>query len=133
MNRITSLIILLIFLTACATPMQRTVSYNMNRVDRGSITDQQKYDTDYQYCCDCVVQYQSTLANDAAGRTVGGALLGAAFGAAIGGILGGGNWAGTGAALGAVSGAGSGLASTPDRSDAIFWNCMKNRGYNLLW
>lgn len=132
MKKIFILLFILVFM-GCATTQRGFQAKNVNRIDESSITDREKYQADYDYCCDVAAKIDGQAIGEAGKRGVGGAVFGGIMGAAIGGILRGGRGAAGGAALGGVLGAGSGVATTPIHGEEAFCNCMRNRGYVLLY
>jgi uncharacterized protein YcfJ len=74
--------------------------------------------------------------NQAAGQTLGGAVIGGLLGAGIGGAIGGGRGAAIGAGAGAITGGAAGAAQAQQttayaqqRFDALYQQCMSSRGY----
>ena len=86
-----------------------------------------QYDRD-AYCRNYAAQAVAPMQQQAAGNTVGSALLGAGLGAALGAAAGGGRGAAIGAASGAaVGGVGGGAANSAAVQDAYnsyYYQCM---------
>jgi len=87
----------------------------------------QYYDRDAQ-CRQYAAQAVAPMQQQAAGNTVGSALLGAGLGAALGAAAGGGRGAAIGAASGAAVGGVGGAAATSDQIQAAYnsyyYQCM---------
>lgn len=124
-------LLLMLGVLGCGTMSK--YQYNSNRIDPISIRSQEQFQFDCQTCTGIADEWQRQANNEMLGRALVGAILGAGMGAAMGGIVGGSDWAGMGAGVGGVSGAAAGAGSTPNYRDTVFYNCMRNRGYQLLW
>ncbi len=124
--KIVSLVILLALLFSCAG--YRPV------IDPASVQDEQKYHADLAECQEIARLNSDTGASAAGGAVVGGA-IGAGLGAAISAIFGGnvGEGVAVGAILGGTQGAIGGAATGEDRYRQIYANCLRGRGYNVLY
>jgi outer membrane lipoprotein SlyB len=120
---------LMLCATACTTTQERV----QNRVDPGSISDNERYQADVAECTRLADNEQSQTNKDMATRSVVGGLLGAATGAAIGAAVGGGSGAATGAAIGGGTGVVGGAVTTQGHRDEVIHNCLVNRGYKTLY
>jgi len=120
---------LLMAASACTTTQERV----QNRVDPGSISDNERYQQDVAECTRLADNEQTQTNRDMATRGVVGGLLGAATGAAIGAAVGGGHGAATGAAVGGGVGVVGGAATTQGHRDEVIRNCLQNRGYKTLY
>lgn len=103
-------------------------------IDPASVQDQQRYQSDLAECQDIARLNSDTGASAAGGAVVGGA-IGAGLGALISAIFGGnvGEAAAAGAVLGGTQGAVGGTVAGEDRYRQIYANCMRGRGYNVLY
>lgn len=134
MKTLVSTLLLILLLTSCATPQQYHERNYFSRIDPITIRNQLRYNNDCNECAVLADEWQKRANQQMFVNLLGGAILGAAVGAATGSIVGGNSgWAGYGAGLGAVTGGAAGVAYTPNHRDAVFANCMINRGYRLLW
>ncbi len=124
--KIVSLVILLVLLVSCAG--YRPV------VDPASVQDEQKYHADLVECQEIARLNSDTGASAAGGAVVGGA-IGAGLGAIISGIFRGnvGEGAAAGAVLGGTQGAVGGAAAGENKYREIYANCLRGRGYNVLY
>jgi outer membrane lipoprotein SlyB len=120
---------LLVVASACTTTQERV----QNRVDPGSISDNERYQADVAECVRLADNEQTQTNRDMATRSVVGGLVGAAAGAAIGAAVGGGAGAGTGAAIGGTTGVVGGAVTTQGHRDEVIRNCLQNRGYKTLY
>ncbi len=124
--RIVSLATLFLLLVSCAG--YRPV------IDPASVQDRERYQIDLVECQDIARLNSDTGASATGGAVVGGA-IGAGLGAIISAIFGGnvGEGAAAGAVLGGAQGALGGAATSEDRYRQIYANCMRGRGYNVLY
>jgi hypothetical protein len=120
---------LMVASTACTTTQERV----QNRIDPGTISDNERYQNDVAECTRLADNEQSQTNKDMATRSVVGGLLGAATGAAIGAAVGGGSGAATGAAVGGATGVVGGAVTTQGHRDEVIGNCLRNRGYKTLY
>jgi len=123
----------MVLIVGCGAIRKGQLIMYKDRVDPVSITNNQQFDMDCNECIELADKWQRHDTNEALGRTLLGALLGAAAGAAVGGAVGGSDWVGYGAGVGAVEGGVVGGATTANHKDEVFFNCMRTRGYLLLW
>jgi uncharacterized protein YcfJ len=103
-------------------------------IDPASVQDQQRYQADLAECQEIARLNSNTGASAAGGAVVGGA-IGAGLGAIISAIFGGnvGEGAAAGAVLGGTQGAIGGAATGEDKYRQIYANCLRGRGYNVLY
>lgn len=103
-------------------------------IDPASVQDQEKYRADLAECQYIARQNTDTGASATGGAVVGGA-IGAGLGAIISAIFGGnvGEGAAAGAVVGGAQGALGGTAAGESRYQQIYANCMRGRGYNVLY
>jgi hypothetical protein len=103
-------------------------------IDPASVQDQERFQADLAECQNIARWNTDTGASAAGGAVVGGA-IGAGLGAAIAGIFGGnvGEGIAAGAVLGGAQGALGGTAAGESRYQQIYANCMRGRGYNVLY
>lgn len=117
MQRKTSLVVLIAFLTGCAG--YRPV-VDMQGVDTA------RYEADLRDC------QQYAQQRDPATQAAAGAAIGALLGVALSAAMGSRYSRNTGAAVGAVSGGASGAAHGAESQIQIVRNCMAGRGYRVL-
>jgi outer membrane lipoprotein SlyB len=115
------IIVIAVFLTACAAP----------QVETGSIGfDQAKYHSDLNDCRggSILVASAENISNTALGSLWG------AFHGAPAGALAGDGWEGAaiGAVVGATLGLGAGAKEAIEKHDAKFTQCLRDRGYVLV-
>lgn len=124
--RIVSLAILYVLLLSCAG--YRPV------IDPASVQDKEKYRSDLIECQDLAHRNADTVNSATSGAVIGGA-IGAGLGAIIAGIFEGnvGRGAAFGALLGGTEGTAQGASAGEYKYREIYANCMRGRGYNVLY
>lgn len=124
--RIVSLVILFVLLFSCAG--YRPV------IDPASVQDKEKYHSDLIECQDLAHRNADPVNSATSGAVIGGA-IGAGLGAIIAGIFEGN--VGRGAAFGALLGGTEGTVQAGSAGEykyrQIYANCMRGRGYNVLY
>ncbi len=133
MKKIAYALLLTVFLFGCAGKNIYKDDWK-TRIDPGTVTAQ--FDADHETCSDLAWASIERERQERIGRVVIGAVAGATLGIVTAAILGRG--AGTKVAqkvagMGALYGAAAAAGSVQDRSYAIYGNCMRNRGYQILW
>jgi uncharacterized protein YcfJ len=124
--KILSLAVLFILLISCAG--YRPV------VDSASVQDRERYRADLIECQD-IAHRNADPVNSATGGAVIGGAIGAGLGAIIAGIFEGnvGRGAALGALLGGAEGTAQGASAGEYKYRQIYANCMRGRGYNVLY
>ena len=133
MKTICSILICLIFF-GCAVNRQKIMNNIDMRIDPISISDTHSYRRDLSDCTDYAVRVAEAYQEKIAEQILLGALLGAATGYATGKAFGlSNNSAAQVAGAGSIYGAGAGAVYTPNNVEATTINCLRNRGYLLLY
>ncbi len=130
----TCVLIMVMMLCNCAT-LRSSKDQWKTRIDPmgfSAVT----FDADHNLCSQLAWNETERARNEALVRAGVGAVAGAGVGLLTAVVLGKGAGTKVGqqvAGLGALYGAGVGAASVRDKTEVIYFNCMRNRGYQLLW
>lgn len=119
-------------LCGCGANLQMIKDQAMSRIDPISVSDGVKLESDLTECATYAQAEVQRMRSEMVGKIFLGAILGAGLGYSLGSMYNR-DVANKSLAYGAVAGAGGGAAATQNHYDVIVGNCLRNRGYELLW